>query len=121
MLNHIRLMFIALFMGLFLVACGDEGDKQNATEDTAASSEMTAEEPAATSDDQAAATEEDKDAIKGMSEDDAIAKWGKPDVTETRTIDALTITHHEWHGEDGITAVQFENGVATYSQFIPAE
>lgn len=107
MLNHIRLMFIALFMGVFLVACGDEGDKQEAMTETA--------EPAAEAEMAA------EDAITGMTHEEAVAKWGEPDVTETRTIDALTITHNEWHGDDGITAVQFENGVATYHQFIPAK
>jgi hypothetical protein len=56
-----------------------------------------------------------------MTEEEAVAKWGEPDLTQSRTIDALTVTHHEWHGEDGITAVQFQNGVAQFSQFVAAE
>ncbi len=115
MLNHIRLMFIALFMGLFLVACGDDSSTQDTSEEAApmASEEM------ATADDDAAAAEE-TNSVEGMTEEDAVAKWGEPDVTQTRTIDALTITHHEWHGDDGITSVQFQNGVAQFSQFIAA-
>jgi hypothetical protein len=116
MLNHIRLMFIALFMGLFLVACGDETAQQDATEEAAAPTEMAAEEAT----EEATATE-DSDTIVGMTEEEAVAKWGEPDLTQTRTLDALTLTHHEWHGEDGITAVQFQNGVAQFSQFIAAE
>lgn len=116
MLNHIRLMFIALFMGLFLVACGDDS-QQDVAEEEAAPAEMTSEE-AATG--EATATE-GSSSVEGMTEQEAIAKWGEPDLTQTRTIDALTVTHHEWHGEDGITAVQFQNGVAQYSQFIPAK
>jgi len=119
MLNHIRLMFIALFMGVFLIACGDASAQQDAAEETAAPSEMTSEETA-TETQEAAATEE-SNSVEGMTEEEAIAKWGEPDVTQTRTIDTLTITHHEWHGEDGTTAVQFQNGVAQFSQFIPAE
>jgi hypothetical protein len=119
MLNHIRLMFIALFMGVFLVACGDDTDKQDAMDDSAAPAEMSSDAaPAAEADSEMAAEE---DSIEGMTHEEAVAKWGEPDVTETRTIDALTIVHNEWHGDDGITAVQFENGVATYSQFIPAK
>ncbi|KGM08049.1 hypothetical protein LP43_0472 [Methylophaga thiooxydans] len=116
MLNHIRLMFIAFFMGLFLVACGDDSSTQDTAEEAApmASEEMApaAEEPAVA---------EETSSIDGMTEEEAVAKWGEPDVTQTRTIDALTITHHEWHGEDGITSVQFHNGVAKFSQNIPAK
>lgn len=123
MLNHIRLMFIALFMGLFLVACGDDSSTQESAEQ-AAPAEMTSEEMAseemATADD-AATTEEDTGSVEGMTEEEAVAKWGEPDVTQTHKIDALTITHHEWHGDDGITSVQFHNGVAKFSQFIPAK
>jgi len=128
MLNHIRLMFIALFMGLFLVACGDDSSTQESAENAApaemASEEMASEEMAseemATADD-AAAAEEDTDSVEGMTEEEAVAKWGEPDVTQTHKIDALTITHHEWHSDDGITSVQFHNGVAKFSQFIPAK
>lgn len=112
MFNHIRLMLIALFMGLFLVACGDDA-QQDAAEEAAAPSEMAAEEMAT----EAAPA----DSIVGMTEEEAVAKWGEPDLSQTRTIDALTVTHHEWHGEEGITAVQFQNGVAQFSQFIAAE
>jgi hypothetical protein len=115
MLNHIRLMFIAMFMGLFLVACGDDSAQQDTAEE-AAPTEMAAEEAAA----EATATE-DSNSVVGMTEEEAVAKWGEPDLTQTRSIDALTVTHHEWHGEDGITAVQFQNGVAQFSQFIAAE
>lgn len=118
MLNHIRLMFIALFMGLFLVACGDDSAQQDTAEETATQSEMSSEETVGTEDSAAA---EETAAVEEMTEEEAIAKWGEPDLTQTRTIDQLVIVHHEWHGEDGITAVQFENGVATYTQFIPAE
>ena len=115
MLNHIRLMFIALFMGLFLVACGDDSAQQDAAEE-AAPTEMAAEEAA-----EEATTTEDSNSVVGMTEEEAVAKWGEPDLTQTHSIDALTITHHEWHGEDGITAVQFQNGVAQFSQFVAAE
>jgi hypothetical protein len=115
MLNHIRLMFIAMFMGLFLVACGDDSAQQDAAEE-AAPTEMAAEEATT----EATATE-DSNSVVGMTEEEAVAKWGEPDLTQTRSIDALTVTHHEWHGEDGITAVQFQNGVAQFSQFIAAE
>lgn len=115
MLNHIRLMFIALFMGLFLVACGDDSAQQDAAEE-AAPTEMATEEVA-----EDATETEDSNSVTGMTEEEAVAKWGEPDLTQTRSIDDLTITHHEWHGEDGITAVQFQNGVAQFSQFVPAE
>jgi ABC-type enterochelin transport system substrate-binding protein len=115
MLNHIRLMFIALFMGLFLVACGDDSAQQDAAEEAAAPTEMAAEEATE------ASTTDDSNSVVGMTEEEAVAKWGEPDLTQSRTIDALTVTHHEWHGENGITAVQFQNGVAQFSQFVAAE
>lgn len=118
MLNHIRLMFTALFMGLFLIACGDDSAQQDAAEETAAPTEMASEEMAT---EEEATEAEESNSVAGMTEEEAIAKWGEPDLTQTRSIDSLTITHHEWHGEDGITAVQFQNGVAQFSQTVPAE
>ena len=112
MLNTIRLMFIALFMGAFLVACGDSN--QDVTEEAtapAAESEMAAEAPAT----------EATDAVSGMTEEEAVAKWGEPDLKQSYSIDSLTYTYYEWHGEEGITAVQFQNGVAQHSQSIAAE
>ena len=70
MLNHIRLMFIALFMGVFLIACGDDSAQQDAAEETAAPSEMTSEETA-TETQEAAATEE-SNSVEGMTEEEAI-------------------------------------------------
>lgn len=118
MLNHIRSMLTALFMGLFLIACGDDSAQQDVAEESAAPTEMASEEMAT---EEKATESEAGNSIEGMTEEEAIAKWGEPDVTQTRTLDTLTITHHEWHGDDGVTAVQFQNGVAQFSQAIPAE
>jgi hypothetical protein len=121
MLNHIRLMFAALFMGLFLVACGNDSAEQEAVEDTdtAAPTEMASEEMA--EEEAPAAEAADSGSIIGMTEEEVIAKMGEPDLTQTRTLDALSMTHHEWHGEDSITAVQFQDGVAKFTQNIPVE
>jgi len=123
MLNHIRSMLTALFLGLFLVACGDDSAQQDAAEESAAPTEMASEEMATEemATEEKATESEAGNSIEGMTEEEAIAKWGEPDVTQTRTLDALTITHHEWHGDDSVTAVQFQNGVAQFSQTIPAE
>lgn len=107
MLNHIRLILITMLMGLFLVACGDESSSEQAT---------TEEAPAAT---ESAAMVGDIE--EGMTEEQAIAKLGQPTISQTRTIDSLTITHHEWHNKDGVTSIQFQNGKAKYIQVLPAE
>jgi hypothetical protein len=53
----------------------------------------------------------------GMSDKDAIAKLGAPALTETRTLDAMTITFMEWPQDNGKVSAQFINGVAQHSQF----
>lgn len=113
MLNKIRLMLIAAFMGLFLIACGEES-----------STEQTAAEPAtaeASATEEMAADAETPAVEEGMTEEAAIAKWGEPTIKQTRTLDSLTITNMEWHNEDGIISIQFQNGKEKYNQFIPAE
>ncbi|MEC9411406.1 MAG: hypothetical protein VX829_01870 [Pseudomonadota bacterium] len=118
MLKQFKLLFIALFLGTFIVACSDDNSAQTDSKDTsAAPAEMTSEDTTDTT----GAVEDETDTIAGMTKEDAIAKWGEPDVTQTHTIDALTVDHLEWHKKDGITSVQFHNGVAQFSQFVPAE
>lgn len=130
MFNHIRTVFIALFMGLFLIACGDNDNtntNDEATSETSPAADNTNEnanenvttDVTTTADE--TATAGDADSVIGMTEEEAIAKWGEPSVTQSHNLDAMEITHHEWKTDDGIIAVQFHDGVAKFSQTIPAE
>jgi hypothetical protein len=119
MLKEIKLLFIALFLGTFIVACSDDQSAQTESNDTPApsSAEIASEDTT----DTAGTVTDETDTIAGMTKEEAIAKWGEPDVTQTHKIDTLTVDHLEWHKKDGITAVQFHNDVAQFSQFVPAE
>jgi hypothetical protein len=119
MLKQFKLLLIALFLGTFIVACSDDNSAQTESKDTSAApaAETTSEDTTDTS----GTVEDETDTIAGMTKEEAIAKWGEPDVTQTHTIDALTVDHLEWHKKDGITSVQFHNSVAQFSQFVPAE
>lgn len=117
MLNTIRLPIFALFMGLFLVACGDDTPTQQDAAETA-TTEQVADVTVDTAETAAADAAGD---TGGMTVEAAISQWGQPDFEQTRQLDELTILHYEWHKDDGITSVQFHNGVEAFRQFIPAE
>ena len=119
MLKQIKLLLIALFLGTFIVACSDDNTAQTESNDasTPSSAEMSSDDTT----DTAGTVTDETDTIAGMTKEEAIAKWGEPDVTQTHKIDSLTVDHLEWHKKDGITSVQFHNDVAQFSQFVPAE
>ncbi|HDY86106.1 hypothetical protein LCGC14_1367930 [marine sediment metagenome] len=56
----------------------------------------------------------------GMKEEAVTDLLGKPSLTQTHTLDSLTLTHSEWTNDSGTTSVQFENGVVKFHQFTPA-
>jgi len=91
MLTKTRLILSSILISSALIACGDN-------------SGSTSSMPIAA----------------GTAEQAASDKLGTPTFTQSRTIDALTFTHSEWTNEDGTTSVQFHNGEAQYSQFVPA-
>jgi ABC-type enterochelin transport system substrate-binding protein len=120
MFNHIRTLFIALFMGLFLIACGDNNNSNDeATSETSSAENGVTTDVTTTADE--TVTDADADSVIGMTEEEVISKWGEPALTQTHNLDAMKITHHEWNTEDGVVAVQFHDGVAKFSQTIPAE
>ena len=102
-----RFIFLAVVVSSFITACGN-----NNNSDTAKKAEQAAPSTAVSS-------EKVQTVAAGTTEKEAIAKLGQPDLTQTRKIDALTVTYDEWHTDAGILAAQFHNGVAKYSQFIP--
>ncbi len=119
MLKQFKILLIALFLGTFIVACNDDNSAQTESKD--ASTPNAAEMSSDDTTDTTGVVEDETDTLAGMTKEEAIAKWGEPDVTQSHKIDALTIDHLEWHKKDGITAIQFHNGVAQFSQFVPAE
>ncbi|HDZ16341.1 hypothetical protein LCGC14_0612520 [marine sediment metagenome] len=104
MLKQIKFISIALFASLLIIGC-------NKNDDTNTSAAEGTERPSAIQD-----TTND---IAGMTEEEAITKWGEPELTQTHTIDALTVTFHEWKTEEGTVSIQFYNGEAKFSQLIP--
>lgn len=107
MFNTIRFIFFTVVISSFISACSDNNnaDATKKVEQTTATA--------------AAPSEKVQTIAAGTTEKEAIAKFGQPDLTQTRKIDALTVTYDEWHTDAGILAAQFHNGVAKYSQFIP--
>ncbi len=91
MLTKSRLILSSLLFSVLLIACSDS------SESTTAMSIDT-----------------------GMSEQTISEKLGIPTFTQSRTLGELTFTQSEWTTETGTTSVQFHNGVAQFSQFIPA-
>lgn len=114
MLSRLRLMLTGLFMSFALIACGDDAANTNEAADTAAPEMETASEESVGTD-----TEVEVEAT--MSEADLIEKYGQPDLTQERSIDDLTIVHHEWLTEEGIVSVQVHNGEVAFSQFTPKQ
>lgn len=57
---------------------------------------------------------------KGMTQEEVKAILGDPQVIQSRSIDALTITYSEWVDATGTTTVQFQNDKVTFNQFFPA-
>jgi len=124
MLSHTRLLFAAVVASSVLVACGD--NDATSTDTTTAPVAST---PAATDDTPvvtaptAAATApvNDSKVEVGMAEDAVAELLGEKSFSQTRTLDALTITHTEWTNAEGTTSVQFQNGKAVFSQFVAAK
>jgi hypothetical protein len=56
----------------------------------------------------------------GMSERAVANLLGDATIIQTRILDSLTITNSEWTNDAGTTSVQFQNGKAQSSQFIPS-
>jgi len=107
--NALRLLLTTLFMSAALIACGEQDATTENTEVAATTSETKSETAPI-----------DITISTDMTEADVIAKLGEPTYTETRQLDALKITHSEWTNDSGTKNVQFHNGIAAFSQFVPA-
>jgi hypothetical protein len=111
MFSTLRLTLATLFVALFVVACSDEATEEVATE-AAPAAEASAAAPAAP-----APTTDD---LAGLTTEAAVAKWGEPALTQSYSIDSLTVDFYEWKTAEGIVAIQFQNGEAKYTQVLPA-
>ena len=56
----------------------------------------------------------------GMSEEAVTTQQGAAILSQTNTLDDMTITHSEWTDEKGTLSVQFINGKVQFSQYTPA-
>ena len=99
MITQMRLIFTALFISIILVACGDN-DAPQAEKKRLASVAMN-----------------DAKIEQGMSKNAVIELLGDPEVSQTQTIDALTMTHSEWADKTGSVSVQFINDKAQFILF----
>lgn len=104
MMIKIRLILTALFLSTLLIACGDD----NTTTAAAPQAEQKQASTIAMSDAKIEA---------GMTEKAVADLLGTPQSTQTRTIDALTITHTEWADKSGTVSIQFINGEVKFSHF----
>ncbi len=130
MIYKTRLLVSSLLLCSALVACGDndnEAAKTPTTAETATINEAPTSSEAVTSEaatsemaDQSAAsnTAMPTDKIEaGMTEQSVTDLLGKPTLTQTHTLDSLTMIHSEWTNDSGTTSVQFQNGIVQFTQF----
>lgn len=125
MLSHTRLLLTAVVASSMLVACGD--NDATSTETTTAPAASTApaavdDTPVVTAPTAAATAPVSGTKVEvGMTEAAVAELLGETSFSQTRTLDALTITHTEWTNAEGTTSVQFQNGKAVFSQFVAAQ
>jgi hypothetical protein len=124
MLSHTRLFLAAVVASSMLIACGDNDatSTETATTPAAITPAATDDAPVATAPTATTTAPVSKSKVEvGMTEQAAADLLGNANFSETRTLDALTITHTEWTNAEGTTSVQFQNGKAVFSQFVAAK
>lgn len=94
-------VFIIFLLSFLLIACGENNDVTTA---------LQVEKPQIS-------VLSDAQIEFGMAENVVSDLLGTPQSTQTRTIDALTITHTEWADNSGTVSVQFINGKVKFSHF----
>ena len=104
MIIQIRLILTAFFLSIILVACGDNDAPQAEKKRTTASVAMS-----------------DANIEQGMSKNAVMDLLGDPEVSQTQTIDALSMTHSEWADKTGTVSVQFINDKAQFILFTANE
>lgn len=128
MLSHTRLFLTTVVVSSMLVACGDndatapETAPAPAANTPAATPVVTEETPVVTAETATATAPVSESKVEaGMTEQAVADLLGDASFSQTRTLDALTITHTEWTTAEGTTSVQFQNEKAVFSQFVAAK
>jgi len=116
-----RFLLSSLLLCSALVACGDNDNEAVQTSNTES---VTTETESTQATEQQVATDtalSGQSIETGMSEQAVTDLLGKPTLTQTHTLDTLSLTHSEWTDESGTASVQFQNGEVTFSQFTPVD
>jgi hypothetical protein len=104
-----RFLLSSLLLCSVVVACGDNDNEVAQTTNTEATTEQVATN---------AATPTNK--IEAGTTQQAVTDlFGRPTLSQTHTLDSLTMTHSEWTNETGTASVQFIDGIVTFNQFTP--
>ncbi|NQY25616.1 MAG: hypothetical protein HRT92_00395 [Piscirickettsiaceae bacterium] len=104
MVIKLRLILTALFLSILLIACGDDSNNS-------------AEAPQVEQKSVSTIAMSDAKIELGMTEKAVADLLGTPQSTQTRSIEALTITHTEWTDKSGTVSVQFINGEVKFNLF----
>jgi len=99
-MNSLRTLAAVLFISTALIACNEADTTPTADVETATNVQGIS---------------------AGMSAQAVTAQLGEATLSQTSTLDALTITQSEWTTDAGTTSVQFINDKVQYSQFTAAE
>tara|TARA_R110002050_G_scaffold268113_1_gene410063 strand:+ start:117514 stop:117858 length:345 start_codon:yes stop_codon:yes gene_type:complete len=108
-----RFLLSLLVLCTALVACGDN----NSEAPQATNPEATVQEQDVTT----ATTLPEPQIETGMSEQAVTNLLGTPTLTQTHTLDTMTLIHSEWTNAAGTTSVQFLNDKVQFSQFTPVD
>lgn len=57
------------------------------------------------------------DIATGMSQQEVTKMLGQPTITQSYTLDSLTVTHSEWDDKSGMLSIQFQNDQVQSHQF----
>lgn len=104
-----RFLLSSLLLCSVLVACGDNDSETSQATNTEATTEQVTTNAAMPTNKIEA----------GMTQQAITDLLGAPTLSQTHTLDSMTITHSEWTNESGTASVQFIDGVVTYNQFTP--
>lgn len=104
-----RFLLSSLLLCSVLVACGDNDSETSQATNTEATTEQVATNAAMPTNKIEA----------GMTQQAITDLLGAPTLSQTHTLDSMTITHSEWTNESGTASVQFIDGIVTYNQFTP--
>jgi hypothetical protein len=104
-----RFLLSSLLLCSVLVACGDNDNETAQPTNTEATTDQVATNAAMPTNKIEA----------GMTQQAVTDLLGTPTLSQTHTLDSLTMMHSEWTNETGTASVQFIDGIVTFNQFTP--